>query len=146
MFKLFSKKNEVSSTTSNFDNLTINQKKSVINLLLNIGYCDGEEGDLDKELEFINSFIKKIGGHFQNSVNYYREYGNDMMINDLKEISHTQKEILVGVSFDMIICDGKPKEIELQLASAIFSQIGIAEEQFFKILEKEIINMKKYRG
>jgi hypothetical protein len=128
-----------------FNELTANQKKSVINLLLTIGYSDGEEGNLDKELEFMNSFIKKIGAHYQNSVTYYEQNGNDKMISDLKEISQIQKELLIGVAFDLITCDGKPKEVELQVASALFKQIGIREEKFFEILNTAILLIKKLR-
>ena len=58
MFNLFNKKKEENPISDMFSDLTTNQKMSVMNLLLTIGVCDGEQGNQDKELQYLNTYVK----------------------------------------------------------------------------------------
>lgn len=146
MFNLFNKKKEENPISDMFSDLTTNQKMSVMNLLLTIGVCDGEQGNQDKELQYLNTYVKILDVRSDRSMAYLESYGHERIIDDLKTLSKNQKEFLVVAAWEMITCDGRPNETELQVAGAIFEQIGITEEQFVATIEKTQALMKHFFG
>lgn len=61
MFSVFNKKIEVDPISQIFSDLTLNQKMSIVNVILTIDVCDGEQGDQDKELQYLNSYVSILG-------------------------------------------------------------------------------------
>lgn len=136
MFNFFKKEKETNPISMILNDLTLNQKKSVINLLLTIGVCDPDQSNPDLEIQYLNSYIDILDVRQDMCMQYLQEYGQSRIINDLKTISKNQKEFLVAASWDMIICDGQPNEIELQVTIDIFEQIGITEDNYIGIIQK----------
>jgi uncharacterized tellurite resistance protein B-like protein len=135
MFNLFNKK-EANSISEVFNELTTNQKMSINNLLTTIAVCDGKEGDLNKEMQYLNTYIGILGVRNNRCIAYLKSEGPQKMINDLKSISQKQKEVLVIAAWELIICDGRPNETESQVTIRLFEQIGISEEQFMATIKK----------
>lgn len=142
MFNLFNKKKGENPVSDIFSNLSINQKMSIINLLLTIGVCDDEQGNQEKELQYLNTYIQILDISSDTSLAYLKSYGHERIIEDLKILSKSQKELLVVVAWGMIICDGRSNETELQVTNAIFEKLGVSEDQFFSIIEKTQALMK----
>jgi uncharacterized tellurite resistance protein B-like protein len=146
MFNLFNKKEEENPISDMFIDLSTNQKMSVINLLLTIGVCDDGQGDEDKELQYLNTFCRTIDIRGDKSNAYLESFGHERIVDDLKTMTEKQKEFLVLLAWDMIICDGRPNETELQLTNAIFEKIGISDKQFVATIEKAQALTKLYFG
>jgi len=144
MFNLFNKKKEENPISEVFHDLTLNQKMSVMNLLLTIGVCDGEQGNQNKELQYLNSYVRILGVRQDQCMPYLQTYGHERIISDLKTISQSQKEFLVVAAWEMITCDGRPNETELQVAGNLFEQIGISEEKFVETIQKTQALMKHF--
>lgn len=77
---------------------------------------------------------------------YLESYGHERIIDDLNSISKSQKEFLVVAAWEMITCDGRPNETELQVAGAIFEKLGISDEEFVATIQKTQALMKHFFG
>lgn len=119
-----------------FNNLSTNQKMSIINLLQLIAVSDSDQGNREKELKFLNSYIDILYVPFDKCMVYFQTDGPKKIITDLTTLSKNQKEFLAYIAWEMIICDGNANETEVTLTVNIFSQIGISEENFVKTIEK----------
>ena len=119
-----------------FSDLTLNQKMSIMNLLMTVGVCDGEQGNPDKELRYLNTYVDILDVRSDRSMAYLKLEGHQKMINDLKLLSESQKKFLVVAAFEMIICDGRPNETELTATGKIFEQIGIDKNKFVATIEE----------
>ncbi len=146
MFNLFNKKKEENPISEVFNGLTLNQKMSVMNLLLTIGVCDGAQGDQNKEMQYLNTYVNILGVRSDRCMAYLESEGHQKIVSDLRTISQSQKEFLVVAAWEMITCDGRPNETELQVAGNIFEQIGISDEQFVATIEKTQALMKHFYG
>ena len=145
MFSLFNKKKEENPISNLFNDLSINQKMSIMNLLLTIGICDGEQGNQEKELQYLNSYVRIFDVHQAKCMSYLETYGHSRIISDLKTISQSQKEFLVFAAWEMITCDGLPNVTELEVTGNFLKQIGIPEEKFIEKIKKEAL-MKHFSG
>jgi uncharacterized tellurite resistance protein B-like protein len=146
MFNIFHRKKDENLISDVFKDLSVNQKMSVMNLLITISICDGDQGDQDKELQFLNTYIGILNVRQDKCMPYMNEYGHARMISDLKTISQEQKEFLVVAAWEMVICDGRPNETEMQVTANLFKQIGISEEKFVEIIEKTRALAQKFFG
>jgi len=135
MFNLFNKKKKENPISEVFNDLTTNQKMSVINLLVAISVCDPQEGFNNKECDYINRYLDYFG-LTQRQCNVYLELGQQNILKDLKYISQFQKEFLIIAVYEMISSNGKPKEIKLYIASRIFADLGISEDKFKATISK----------
>ena len=129
-----------------FEGFTTNQKMSVVNLLLAIGYCDGENSNQDKEIECINTFIRILGVRYDSSKSYFDNYGLEKTISDLRLLSKNQKKFLIGCAWDMIVCDGKPNETELEVTKSLFEKIGVSNEVFFGTIKMSLDLMQQLKN
>jgi uncharacterized tellurite resistance protein B-like protein len=146
MFNLFNKQKQENPISDVFSSLTSNQKMSVMNLLLTIGVCDGEQGDANREMQYLNTYVNILGVRSDKCMAYLQSMGHERIISDLKTISRDQKEILVVAAWEMIMCDGRANETELTVAVKIFEQLGISEDQFIETIEKTQALMNHYYG
>lgn len=53
---------------------------------------------------------------------------------------------MVVAAWEMITCDGRPNETELQVAGAIFEKLGISDEEFVATIQKTQALMKHFFG
>lgn len=118
-----------------FSDLSLNQKMSIINLLMTIAICDGEQGNRKKELDFLNENVEILGVG-KSSMEYFQQTGHERIIEDLSSLSEFQKDFLITLAWDMINCDGKPNQTELEVTEAYFDKIGIEAERFIATIEK----------
>lgn len=128
--------NETNPISDVFKDLTNNQRMSVINMLQIIGVSDVGQGDSEKERVFLNSFIDVLKVPFSSCSSYFETQGFNKMLTDLQTLAMNEKELLAYISWEMIVCDGNPNETEVGLAVKIFSNLGISEEDFVKVIEK----------
>ena len=141
---LFNKKKKSNPVAEIFEDLTGNQKKSVMNLLLTIGVCDGEQGDQLKELEVLNSYAEAVGVRSDENMRYLERYGHERILDDLVTLTKSQKDFLVFAAWEMIICDGRPNETELDVTGMFFERIGVSEDEFVSTIEKMDAMMKHF--
>jgi len=144
MFNLFNKKKEENPISNMLSDLSTNQKMSFMNLLLLVGSCDGDQSDQDKELQFLNSYVDMLNVRSDKSMAYLNSYGYQRIIDDLKTISKSQKEFMIAAAWDMIICDGRPNETEVNFTGAIFEKLGVSKEEFVGTIEKTQAIMKYF--
>lgn len=135
MFNFFKKK-QTSPISKIYSTLSINQKMSILNLLLTIGSCDPDESDAQKEMQFLNNYIDILGVNANKCTNYLENYGHDRIIEDLASLTKNQKELLIIAAWEMIICDGSPNETELNVTSTIFEKLGVSYDELIAIVEK----------
>jgi len=141
MFNLFKRKDDNPITNVFFD-LSVNQKMSIINLLQIISFCDD---DIDpREIKFLNTYIRLLGVRADNCLAYLKSEGYDIMFNDLRRLSESQKEFLVVVAWDMIKCDGRTNETEIESTMKFFIKIGINDDKFAAIIEKTEAILKRF--
>lgn len=136
MDNLFNKRKPTNPISDIFGDLSTNQKMSVINLLQIIAVCDAGQGNRDKELQYINSYIDILAIPSDKCIAYFESKGHNRIITDLISLRQNQKELLAFITWEMIICDAKANETEVSLAVDIFKQIGISEEKFVTSIEK----------
>jgi uncharacterized tellurite resistance protein B-like protein len=136
MFNLSNKKKEENPIFDMFSDLSTNQKMSLMNLLLLIGFCDGEEDNKEKELQYLDTYFDILDICSDKSMAYLESHGYERIIEDLNSISKSQKEFLVVAAWEMIICEGRPNQTELEVARTIFEEIGVSDKQFDATIEK----------
>lgn len=141
MFNLFKKKEE-NPIAEIYKNLTNNQKMSIINLLNAIAISDSGESIADIEEQFLNTFIDILQVRADNCMAYLNSGGGEKLFNDLKSLDQKQKEFLLVTVWDMIICDGRPNETELNFAMNAFEKIGISNVKFDEILRETMARAK----
>jgi uncharacterized tellurite resistance protein B-like protein len=110
-------------------NLTGIQKVSVISLLWIIADCDGERGER-MESQFIFSYMDRF-----NLLMEELNQSKEQVINNLNQLSQSQKESLVCIAYMTIMCDGDANETELITLGQIFGEIGVDEEKIDEIIE-----------
>ena len=79
--------------------LTENQKMSFINALINVTSQNTNINYAARTnvfLEYCDLFDVYIENHLENSIDYFSEYGEDRMIEDLRKLTNTQKDLLVN--------------------------------------------------
>ena len=122
--------------SSMFDDLTKNQKMSVLNLLTAIAVSDGDGVDIDKEIMQLNYFITVLGIRQDESQTYFSSYGYERMFDDLNPLSRKTKEFLVVCAWDIIKSDGDVNEVELERTDMLFQRIGVSWEMFEATIKK----------
>jgi len=122
-----------------FRTLSQNQKISIINLLFLIARCDGEVSNQPNENKFICSFLSAFKINFNNCMKYFDLGGIKSMIADLISLSRQQKEYLLLTSYDLMLCDGKVNETEINITIHFFEQLGISEDECFEIIQKTVL-------
>jgi len=137
MFNLFKKKEEAPNPISQeFSNVTQKQKMSIMNFLLMVGVCDGEQGNPTKELAHLNTYVNIFGVRSDQCMRYLDAEGQSRMIADLKILSESQKELLIVMAIDMIHCDGPANKTELTMIGNAFAQLGVDEAKIITTMEK----------
>lgn len=145
MFSFFKKKssNPISDV---FAEVTTNQRYSIMNMLLSIAGCDEGYGNSDKELQYLNTYIDILNIRSRDSMAYLENFGHDRMLSDLNSLSPSIKEFLVIVTQELINCDARPNELEINYTLAVFDKIGISEEKYLATIEKTQALMKHFMG
>ena len=126
-----------------FNNLTKNQKMSVMNLLSAIAFSDGQGSNPDREMQELNSYIRILDLHQGECRVYFKNNGYEGIIQDLKSLPENLKEFLIICSWDLIICDGSPNKDELTGAGNLFEALGISGEKFLLTIKKSQAFMKE---
>lgn len=118
-----------------FQNLTNNQRKSIVNFHTTISLSDGPINN--QEGGILSKLCDLCGVLVNDCVEYFvYEGGQEQLLKDLKTISGSEKDILIVSIWGLIICDGKPNERELSVTYFLFEKIGITEDRFLKVIEK----------
>jgi uncharacterized tellurite resistance protein B-like protein len=119
-----------------YNDLTNNQKMSVINFLTSIAAVDGEQGDFDKELDYIASYCETLKVKMDRCREYFLKGKRQQIISDLNPMNKDQKELLINIAFGVVACDGPPNQQELDMIVTMFDLIGIDEDKIVETMEK----------
>lgn len=144
MFGLFNKKQPSNPIVEAFRDLTLDQKMSIMNLLMTVAICDGDKGNQDIEMQFLNTYVEILGVNSSKCMRYRDEKGQEQMLEDLKPLSKEQKELLTIASFEMINCDGRPNETELNVTAALFEHIGVSDAEYVATIKKSQALLKHF--
>jgi len=139
MFNLSNNKN-YNPDKEMLGNLSVNQKKSVINLLYLIARSDGDF--TKKEIEYLDTF--DLGYSVEECSSYLNMYGNGRTLDDLKQLTSSQKDYLLTTAFDLMCCDGKPNEKEISDFVFAFEKLGYTQDDIANTLEKFALLRKKF--
>jgi len=141
MFNFFKKKsynpNEVM-----LGGLTANQKMSAINLLCLIARSDGMF--TKREIEYMNTCY--LGYSLEQCSSYLNLSGNDGMLNDLKQLSSSQKDYLLVTAFELMLCDGKINETEKNVFEWAFENLGYTQDGMIEVMEKAMLLKRKFNS
>lgn len=122
-----------------FKDLTLNQRMSVMNLLMFLSSCDSPNGESNqKELQFLNYYTSVFGVKGNECLQYLQKTGKGQMIEDLGNLTYFQKDMLVVISHDLLACDGAINETEGFYTVTYFEQFGIDENAYMDVVEKSI--------
>lgn len=121
-------------------NLTANQKMSVINLLGLIATSDGTLNK--KEIEYLNTC--SLGYSFEKCASYLDAEGTENMFNDLNHLTSFQKDYLIITGFELIYCDGKANEKEMNIFGSAFEKLGYTEDAIIGVIQKATLFSNKF--
>ena len=135
--------NEVNSISEIFLDLTTNQRKSFINLLILTAQSDEIDDDMnEKEKKFIANYVEILGVNIAICMNYFNSGGAAGIIDDLKTLSLIQKDCLLNIIIKLIICDNNPTELEMRGAYATLSLLDINPNLFITNYNKIVTIIK----
>jgi uncharacterized tellurite resistance protein B-like protein len=126
-----------------YADITDEQKMSIINFLLAVATSDGDLGDIKKELKFINQYVDWFRISSERCTQYLNTNGTKQTIEDINELSHSQKELLVVAVMELVACDGRPNSKEINATTMLLKKIGIDEDEFERIIETAVA-FRKY--
>jgi hypothetical protein len=129
-----------------FNDLTENQKMSVMNLFITIVISEGEQAIKDKEMNYINTYISILSTRSDKCMAYMTTEGAQRMISDLKKLSKSQLEFLVGVTFEIITCEGRPSNTKITVTAELFEQLGFKEHEYIATIDKMRALKKQFLG
>lgn len=126
-----------------FKNLTINQRKSIVNFHSAVGLSDGEINY--QEAEIITKLCILCRVSLEDCMEYFEhEGGREKLIKNLSTISESEKDILNLSIWNLIVCDEKPNEKELSGTFSVLENIGVSEDDFFESIEKGLQVQKDF--
>ncbi|MBW6491965.1 MAG: hypothetical protein K0B15_12310 [Lentimicrobium sp.] len=144
MFNFFNNKKKENPISDVFKDLTTNQKMSITNFLLTI--ASSNQGSSDKQMRYLNNYVDILDVRGDDGMAYYKRYGLERIISDLKTLSKNQKEFLVVATWEMISSDGQPSSKQINSVTILFDKLGFSEEQFVEIIKKNILIMNHILG
>lgn len=136
MFGFFKKKKIANPISDIFRDLSVNQKMSVLNMLVTIAFCETSKVSHKNEIQILRIYEETLDLRGAKHASYLDEHGTSRIIKDLQTISQSKKQFLVVVAGEMIHCDGAPSENKTRIAAAFLENIGIPLEEFVEIIEK----------
>lgn len=145
MFNLFkkkkeeTKKNEENPISEVFSDLTVNQKMSVINLLLTMFFIDGEPSHPDKGMQYVNTYIKMLGVRYGDCNAYLKL---ERTATDLRPIAIDQKEFVFIALWEIMTINGRPSQNALKFFTQLFKVLGITDEKYIYEFGEKLRLMK----
>lgn len=136
MFNLFKKKQEPQPAAGLLNDLTKNQRLSVMNLLCLIAFGDDEGSK--SEFAILRKYFDQLGVEQEDSIAYINETGYETMISDLNKLSREQKEFLVLVSNNLMASDGEVNQEEVAAVAGYFGDLGIEMDEYVSIVEASL--------
>ena len=125
-----------------FGHLEQSKRMSIINLFFFLSGVDGNRSET--KLNYISDFCDALNVDAESSVYQYQSGGYPQLKSHLSILSNAQKELLVFSVFDLLGCDGKPTEKELNTMVQIFDQVGVDEDEIVAIMDKGISLNRKF--
>lgn len=115
---------------------SLNQKFSLVNLLMIIGHSDMPNGNPDKEVIHLNNMIRLIGVRADDSRTYFANNGKGIMAEELDTLNGSQKDTVLLMVWDMITCDGRANELEVVAMAEWLGYLGLSEKYIVEKLNK----------
>ena len=149
MFNLFKKKKEETKKVDEtpisevFSDLSVNQRMSVINLLLTMFFIDGEPSHPDKGMQYVNNYIKMLGVRYGDCNNYLKL---ERTATDLKPITINQKEFVFIALWEIMTINGRPTQNALEFFTQLFEVLGITDEKYIYEFSEKLRLMKTILG
>jgi len=141
MLDFFKNKKNYNPNEEVLGNLTPNQKKSVTNLLFLIARSDGEFNK--KELDYLNTCF--LGYSTIECTAYLDLGGHNQMFKDIMQLSSSQKDYVLFTAFELMNCDAKINEIEMNIFVGAFEKIGYTEDDIVNVINKTILLINKFK-
>ncbi len=118
-----------------FSNLEKVQKISIINFLMTLVVCDDKKEIALIRHDFLNSYNSFLELNSHENLFYLESFGQIGMIEDLKSLNKEQKELIIMLSWEILILTGQPIEIEYITLVNVFEQIGVSQDYNVQILK-----------
>lgn len=145
MFNLFGKKQSLDTNVSAFQNsFNRKQKAGIISILIIVATCDG--GLNSKEEANIESSAALLGLSLSDPLlKELPTLGRQNLINILNTLDRGQKEWLLIAIYELVHCDGKPVQMEINYSAGIAGDIGFSENQYLALIDKTMQLRNKFR-
>lgn len=127
-----------------FTGTSTNQKKSVLNFFQLLITSDGDVGDIEMELVYLNYFAEIFNIDGNESTSYLERDGMQRLFDDLNSLTEKQKDFLVISSFKITVCDGRPNEKEIEFLLHSFHKIGIPENRYKSVIEETMLKNRSF--
>ena len=120
--------------------LTKWQKMSFTNLLCLIARSDGDFNI--KEMEYLNTCY--LGFSYEQCASYLDAWGKGRLFEDLKKLTSSQKNYLLMSALELINCDGRANETEMNALMLAFEELGYTEDQLLEDVQKNLLLMNMF--
>ncbi len=115
-----------------FSTSSINQKLSVINLLIGVTGCDSAQNS--DELNCINKYVKILNVTSGQCMQRLQQFGMQGVIDDLKGLTSYQKEILFRICLEAAYVDEDANRTEQFFMEQNLMNIGLSVAEQKQIL------------
>ncbi|RYZ51293.1 MAG: hypothetical protein EOP49_12050 [Sphingobacteriales bacterium] len=139
MVDLFNRKKEVDAIAAMFKDLRLQQRRSVMVVMLSVAFTEDRSTCLDEITSRVQAYEAALDVQCERCLKYTNQHGMQQVGEDLKTMTLEQKEFLIASVWGLITCAGtRPGLAEMSVASSLFADMGIPERQFLDVLEKLI--------
>lgn len=140
MLRFFKRKKRI-NVSAVFNDCTRFQKLSCINFLVALAGIDGSQHP--NELQCINKYVDVLNVTSQECINRLESFGSKQVVEDLKTLSFSQKQVLFRISLETIYADKPPEHLEIVFLESTFIEIGLNGQQQKEIL-RSVINSEDF--
>jgi hypothetical protein len=131
-FKRYSADNNNLAFQNTFDR---RQKAAIVSILIIVATCDG--GINSKEEANIENTAALLGLSLSDSLlKELPALGRQNLINILNALAKGQKEWVLIAIYELVHCDGRPVQIEINYSAGIAGDLGFSEDQYLSLIEK----------
>lgn len=118
------------------NDLSLEQRMSVYALLHGLAVCDIQYDINNKELILLNEYSNDLSVQSENCESYLVTAGIRTVIDNIKTIGPSHKELFIITTWELIHCDGDLNHEEFTYLENAFKLIGISMEVYTEIIKK----------
>tara|TARA_R100001377_G_C3164069_1_gene100680 strand:- start:198 stop:647 length:450 start_codon:yes stop_codon:yes gene_type:complete len=138
MFSLFTQKRHPLSKL--YSHYSQEEKSIILAILYLAGSCDNaaigfSNARIEKELNVLNSLVDIFGVKAEKSLSLMQIIGPDRLILKLASFEKSKIDTVLIMVVEMLCCDGKPNEEELNFLFTVLDSVNISPAVFMNQIQ-----------